>query len=74
MAVTVSLRGNTKVKRVVVGKPIRRINTTVINVDNLGGIDTAGKVNGSLLIYNSATGNFEASTLLENQEVNGGQY
>lgn len=74
MAVTVSLRGKTKVKRVVVGKPIRRINTTTGNINNLGGVDTSAVTNGSTLVYNDATGNFEATTELNNQEVNGGQY
>jgi hypothetical protein len=74
MAVTVSLRGTTKVKRVVVGKPIRRINTTTGNINNIGGVDTSAAVNGSLLIYNESTGLFEANRILENQEFNGGQY
>lgn len=74
MAVTVSLRGRTQVKKVVVGKPIRRINTQTTTIDNISGIDTSGKVDGSLLVYNSSSGNFEASTTLEEQEINGGQY
>lgn len=74
MAVTVSTRGRTKVKRVVVGKPIRRVNTTTGNINNLAGIDTSGAVDGATFIYNEATGNFEASRELNNQEVNGGQY
>lgn len=74
MAVTVSLRGKTKVKRVVVGKPIRRINTTTGNINNLGGVDTSAVVDGATLVYNGSSGNFEATTELNNQEVNGGQY
>lgn len=74
MAVTVSSRGTTKVKRVVVGKPIRRINTSQGNINNLGGVDTSGKVDGSVLVYNASSGNFEAVAELNNQEVNGGQY
>ena len=69
-----STRGATKVRRVVVGKPIRRINPVAGNINTLNGVDTTGSVNGSLLVYNSSTGNYEATTLLENQEVNGGQY
>jgi hypothetical protein len=74
MAVTVSLRGKTKVKRVVVGKPIRRINTTQGNINNLAGVDTSGKTDGAILVYNESTENFEATSTLNNQEVNGGQY
>jgi len=74
MAVTVSLRGKTKVKRVVVGKPIRRINTTQGNINNLAGVDTSGVTDGAILVYNESTENFEATPTLNNQEVNGGQY
>jgi hypothetical protein len=74
MAVTVSSRGKTKVKRVVVGKPIRRVNTSQGNINTLAGVDTGGVVNGAILVYNSGTGNFEAKRELDNQEVNGGQY
>lgn len=74
MAVTVSLRGTTKVKRVVVGKPIRRVNPDKGNINTLGGVDTTNVSDGALLVYNASTGNFEATTSLNNQEVNGGQY
>lgn len=74
MAVTVSLRGKTKVKRVVVGKPIRRIVSTTGNINNLAGVDTAGAVDGAILVFSEASGRFEATTELNNQEVNGGQY
>lgn len=74
MAVTVSLRGNTRVKRVLVGKPVRRVNTATANIDNISGVDTTGKENGSLLIYNESSGNFEATKNLQEQDINGGQY
>lgn len=74
MAVTVSSRGRTKVKRVVVGKPIRRINPSQGNINTLNGVDTSGVVDGATLVYNSASGNFEAKRELDNQDVNGGQY
>ena len=74
MAVTVSLRGKTKVKRVVLGKPVRRIDTATGNIDNLNGVDTSNKENGSTLVYNAASGNFEATRILDEQDINGGQY
>lgn len=74
MAVTVSLRGKTQVKRVVVGRPVRRVNTATGNIDNLAGVDTTGKENGSILVYNASSDNFEATTSLEEQDINGGQY
>lgn len=74
MAVTVSLRGKTQVKRVVVGKPVRRVNTATGNINNLAGVDTTGKEDGSILVYNSSSDNFEATKSLEEQDINGGQY
>ncbi len=74
MAVTVSLRGKTKVKRVVVGKPIRRIVSTTGNINNIGGVDTSNVSDGAILVYSESSGNFEATTEINNQEVNGGQY
>jgi hypothetical protein len=74
MAVTVSLKGTTRVKKVVVGKPIRKVNTNSGSISNLTGVDTSGSVDGSVLIYNSSSGNYEATTELNQQEVNGGQY
>lgn len=74
MAVTVSLRGKTQVKRVVVGRPVRRVNTATGNIDNLAGVDTTGKENGSILVYNASSDNFEATKSLEEQDINGGQY
>ena len=74
MAVTVSLRGKTKVKRVVVGKPIRRITSVTGNINNIGGVDTSNVTDCAILVFSESTGNFEATTELNNQEVNGGQY
>jgi len=74
MAVTVSLRGRTKVKKVVVGKPIRRVVGNSGNIDNLSGVSTVGKEEGSLLIYNSSSERWEAKLTLEEQEISGGQY
>lgn len=74
MVSTVSTRNATKVKRIVVGKPIRRIQTTTGNIDNLAGVSTQGKVDGSLLVYNATSEDFEATTTLDKQEVDGGQY
>lgn len=74
MAVTVSLRGRTQVKKVVVGKPIRRIDTQLTTIDNIEGLDVAGRADGDVLVYNESSQNFEAKKLLDKQEINGGQY
>lgn len=74
MATTVSLRGKTKVKRVIVGKPVRRVIEAGNSINAIVGIDTTGAVNGSVLIYNASTTAWEATTTLDQQELNGGQY
>ena len=72
---SVKIAGSTtQIKKIVVGTPIRRVASGSFNVNNLGGIDTTGAVTGSVLVYNAATGNFEAEEELENTHVNGGQY
>ena len=64
----------TQIKKIVVGTPIRRVASGSFNVSNLGGVDTTGAINVSVLVYNAATGKFEAEQELENTNFNGGQY
>ncbi len=74
MATTVSLRGKTRVKRVIVGKPIRRITQSSGSVGSLADVNVEGLVNGAVLVYNESTSRWEATAELNQQEVNGGQY
>lgn len=74
MATTVSLRGKTRVKRVIVGKPIRRITQSSGSVGSLADVNVEGLVNGAILVYNESTSRWEATAELNQQEVNGGQY
>jgi len=74
MATTVSLRGKTRVKRVIVGKPIRRITQSSGSVGALADVNIEGLVNGAVLVYNETTSRWEATAELNQQEVNGGQY
>jgi hypothetical protein len=46
----------------------------VRKLSDLIDVDTTGKKNGSLLIYDEEQDKFVASTLLDKQEINGGQY
>lgn len=64
----------TQVKKVVVGTPVRRVTSGAFHVNNIGGIDITGVTNGSVLVYNEATTNFEAKLDLEEQNINGGSY
>lgn len=55
----------THVKEVKVGTPIRRVTGAVNTIYNLSGIDTTGQVDGqSILVYDSASGNYVAKTVL----------
>jgi len=67
-------KDETQVKKVVVGRPIRRINQARININEIQGIDLTNLEDGSLLIYSNASEKFEASRDLEKQNINGGNY
>lgn len=67
-------RDRTVVKKVVVGRPIRRVNEKEGRLDALQGIDTSGKTDGSVLVYNDQSENFEATLTIDKQIVNGGLY
>lgn len=56
----VSTKGITIVKRVTVGKPVRKINPAVLSIDNISGVDTSTKDDGYILVYNTTSGNWEA--------------
>ena len=72
---TVAAAGsNTQVKKVVVGTPVRRVTSGAFSINNLGGVDIIGAVNGSVLVYNGTSANFEAKLDLEEQNINGGSY
>lgn len=43
-------------------------------LNNVGDVDMTTKTNGSTLIYNSTTSKWTASTLLENQTMEGGEF
>jgi hypothetical protein len=74
MAVIVTTQGTTKVKKVVVGRPVRRITSTSGSVNNLAGVDTTGAQQGSVLVYDESSSSFNATNDLEDQNLNGGQY
>lgn len=74
MAVTVTSRGKTKVKKVIVGKPIRRIDNESGSINNLGGVNLADAEDGSVLVYDAGADEWVAKKTLDNTNVNGGQY
>lgn len=70
----VTTRDQTLVKKVVVGRPIRRVKSGLGSIDTLQGIDTSAKTDGSVLVYNEGRSVFEATLNIEKQNVNGGLY
>lgn len=66
----VASKGITIVKRVTVGKPVRKVNTAVVSIDNLSGVDTSGVQNEYILQYNSTSQKWEA---VENEGVGGSE-
>ena len=72
--VKVAADTTTIVKKITVGTPVRKVTEASTNINNLVGIDTSAKVNGSVLVYNASSTLWEATLDLENQNVNGGSY
>ena len=64
----------TIVKRVVVGTPVRRVSSGAFNIDNIGGVITAGAENGSVLVYDGSDGKWHAQKTLEDTNITGGQF
>ena len=72
--ITVTPGNTTIIKKIVVGTPVRRVSEAALNINNLDGISTSNRVNGSVLVYNSANSLWESTLNLEQQNINGGSY
>jgi|DEB0MinimDraft_6_1074348.scaffolds.fasta_scaffold00183_20 hypothetical protein len=66
----------TQVKKVVVGRPVRRVTSGAFSINNLGGVNLTGVTDGSMLVYNGTTSEFEAKVELDNTNtnINGGNF
>tara|TARA_Y100000389_G_scaffold95692_1_gene92365 strand:- start:1314 stop:1574 length:261 start_codon:yes stop_codon:yes gene_type:complete len=66
----------TRVKKIIVGKPVRRVTAGAFTLGTLAGVDLTGVVDGSMLVYNGTASKFEAKVSLDNQNtnVNGGNF
>ena len=78
MAIKV-ISGNTQIKQVTVGSPvriIRRIKASDFQFGSLQGIDITGVTDGSMLVYNGTTENFEQKVEIThtNTTFNGGNF
>jgi len=72
--ITVTPGNTTIVKKIVIGTPVRRVSEAALNLNNLAGVDTSSRVNGSVLVYNSTSTLWESTLNLEQQNINGGSY
>lgn len=50
------------------------VSTQSVNIGNINSIDTDGVTDGSVLVYNANTQNFEVTTVLEKQQISGGHF
>lgn len=67
--------GNTTIiKKIIIGTPVKRVSEAALNINNLDGINTSNRVNGSVLVYNSTNSLWESTLDLEQQNINGGSY
>jgi hypothetical protein len=78
MAIKV-VSGSTQVKRVTVGSPVRivrRVKAGDFEFGSLDGIDISAAEDGSMLVYNGTTENFEAKVEVSNPNTkfNGGNF
>lgn len=53
---------------------VNQAGTSIRSLSDLSDVDLTGKSDGSLLIYNDSVEKFQASTLLEKQNINGGHF
>ena len=72
--ITVTPGNTTIVKKIVIGTPVRRVSEAALNLNNLAGVNTSSRVNGSVLVYNSTSTLWESTLNLEQQNINGGSY
>ena len=72
--ITVTPGNTTIVKKIIIGTPVRRVSEAALNINNLDGISTSSRVNGSVLVYNSTNSLWESTLNLEQQNINGGSY
>lgn len=72
----VSTGSNTKVKKVTLGKPVRRINadTGALSLLSDVSIEAPHPLEGDVLVYHESDEKWHAQKLLDKQEINGGQY
>ena len=73
-SVIIASDNTTIVSKIIIGRPVRRVTSGAFDINNLGGVDTTGVVDGALLIYSSSLEKWTTSIELNGQNINGGSY
>lgn len=60
----------TIVKSVTVGTPVRRVTSGAFTINNLAGVNLTGVTDGSMLVYNSASQEFQSKINIDNPNTN----
>ena len=73
---TVAVPGTTtRVKKVVVGTPVRRVSSQgASTVQSIGNVDATSLEDGSTLVYSASNDKWVATVDLENQNMDGGSF
>src|SRR6056300_1323460 len=66
----VSTKNVTIVQRVTVGRPVRKIDPRIVNIDEIRGIDTSGKEDGDSLVWNSTEGVWKPEAISASSNIN----
>jgi hypothetical protein len=74
-SVVVTSGTTTQVKKVVVGKPVRRVSAGQFRLNILGDVDVTSLENGSMLVYKISTQKWTSTKDIDDgQNLNGGSY
>ena len=58
-----------RVKKLVVGTPVKRVTSGAFNIDNLAGVSTTGKTAGSILAYNASDTNWSTTNFATGNNI-----
>jgi hypothetical protein len=66
----VSAKGITIVKKVTVGRPVRKVNAAVVSINNLAGVNTSNVQDQHILIYNADDNEWQTSAQSADADIN----
>ena len=58
-----------RVKKLVVGTPVKRVTSGAFNIDNLSGVSTLNKTAGSILAYNASDTNWSTTNFATGNNI-----